>query len=194
MFLHVDLVNGAFVPNATTVTALLAASPGGPVVTGAAVFRGDRMVTAVDLRDVAFLRAMRQTGAVQLSFDPPPGKRFPVSARMQRFSIRGRLQPDGQTVVVRVRGSAFIVDSPEVEAGLQGTQIRQRHINRQLAAWTRDLLKRMYWQRLDVLDIGETVRERRPDGNLPAGWLDRLTHLQFRIDAEVRVIHGDRGY
>lgn len=188
-----QVVNGAWVPTSTTILSLFELSPDGPAASGAAVLRGDRLVTTVGARRAGFLGAMTRSGTVQLDFPPPPGARSPVAMKFNGFSVRASAPSAADTVDVTIRGLAYVIDSPETEAGLEGVPELERYVRGQLASEVRELLAEMYRQRLDVLNLGEMVRERSPDGNLPQGWLDRLPELRFRVHAEVRLVHGERG-
>ncbi|MBX6351556.1 MAG: GerAB/ArcD/ProY family transporter [Clostridia bacterium] len=189
-----ELVNTAFVPDAAIPVAIVAATPDGPEVVGAAVFRGERMVATVETPDAALLRAMRARGAAEFSFEGPGGPSEAVAARIQGLSIRPELGVDGRDVAVRIEGLATILDSPTEDVGIAGAKRLQAALDRSLEERVGALLRRMYGQDLDVLGVGELFRERSPDGRRPADWPRLMRELRFTVEGRVQVVSGGRGY
>jgi hypothetical protein len=179
------LFDQAFAPAGSVFVPEFAPSGTFPRRVGLAVFRGDRLVARVGAPLASLVAAAVQSGPAVLELPAQGGwpltrlvvRRLETRLRGLRFS-GGRL-----TLSVAILADGATVD--DESASLTAPEALARHdVARHLAAAAAATLSGLYAAGADPLDVGEKLREHRPDGEPPPPEL--LRHPDVEVTAVVR--------
>lgn len=158
------------------------ASPQEAQVIGHVILRDGRWQAAVPTGEEAtLLRSIRPGGPAQMTLPLAEGL---ASFRFTPLTTKARLK--GSRVEVTVAGRASLV---EWKGGPQPPVSElQRRLNEAVKERTDAFLRRMYREeKIDVLNVAETMRTQSPGGKLPADFLQRLEELSFQVVTRITI-------
>lgn len=187
------LLDLTFTPWQTHWTALAKEGEIGPESAGGAIFQGERMVRTVTPDDLHFIGAIHRGATTHFPLPPLPGADEPITIRFRTFRVAAqRPKPSDTEIKVIIKGQAFLSEGREITLlGREGALLRQ-HVNAFLTNQLTSLLRELYSEGIDILDLAEDVRSQTPGGNLPDGWHTRLPQLTFTVESNVHFLHGLR--